>query len=434
MLNKALPHNIEAERQVIGTVLCDFSTLDEVRGKVYSGDFYNTAHQKIWQAFIDLDETGERIDLLTVNEKLKQQRLLDQCGGPAYLSELTDNLITPSSIESAVKLVKWESHKRWLLEIARKCEEACFNGGDPSDIVFNFQKKLDLIKQEISLEDSGKKPLPTATLIIDQLKTDIKQNRERGSLGIDPGFKFLRSAIKALIPGHLWIIGGYTSHGKTALAVELISRVIFNSPCAHITLFSTEMNAEAYLLRLVANQTGVSSLNLLEGNYTLEVQKEVDKALEVISKKNLIIYDDVYQWERMAGIARGIKVNVGLDILFIDYIQNIIGKGTSIYERMSLLAPQIQSLGKELDCTTIVMSQISNEAMKNESDVLGYKGAGEIGAACDLGLWLDRGERGKDNYKINSEVLNVFIKKNRHGPLGKSKLKFINNFTALVED
>lgn len=432
MFNTSPPHNKEAEQKILGSIICEASNFEKIQGKLYPNDFYQEAHQKIWQGISDLEERGEEVNLLTLNEILRQQGQLDKVGGPAYISELTDNLITSSNIESALKLIKRDSNKRWLLQTARKCEEACLNGGDPSEILSNLQNKIDLIKQEISFEDSEKKSLPTARLIIDQLKTEIKQNKERGFLGIDPGFEFLRKTIKAFIPGHLWIAGGYTSHGKTAFAVELISRVLSNSFGVHITLFSTEMSAEAYILWLVANQTGTPSLSLLQGNHISEIQNKVEETFKVISKSNLIIFDDVYWFKEMARQARNIKVKVGLDLLFIDFIQNIMGEG-SIYERMSILAPQLQALAKELSCTVIATSQVSNEAVKDNSGLIGFKGAGEIAAAADLGLWLERERDRKEGFKVNSEVLNIFIRKNRHGPTGKSTLRFFDNFTRLEE-
>lgn len=433
-MTKSPPHNTEAEQRLLGAILYEEADLEKVKGNLYPNDFYREAHQKIYRAVLDLNEKDEPVNLLTINEILKQQGQLDKVGGPAYLSELTDNLITASNIESALKLIKRDSNKRWLLQTARKCEEACLNGGDLSEILSNLQNKIDLIKREISFEDSSKKPLPTAALIIDQLNAEIKQNREKGFLGIDPGFEFLRKAIKAFIPGHLWIVGGYTSHGKSAFAVELISRVLFNCFGVHITLFSTEMSSKSYLLRLVGNRTGITSLSVLQGNHIPEVQQQIEEAFSVISKDNLIIFDDVYKFKEITEKARSIKAQVGLDLLFIDFIQNITGEG-SIYERMSILAPQLQALAKELNCTVIATSQVSNEAVRDSSDLIGYKGAGEIAAAADLGLWLER-EKSKQSkgYEINSEVLNVVIRKNRHGPLGKSTLRFTNNFTGLIED
>jgi len=276
------------------------------------------------------------------------------------------------------------------------------------------------------------KPFPTACLIIDRLKKDVQRNKERGSLGIDPGFEFLRKSIRAFIPGHLWVIGGYTSHGKTALAVELISRVISNTSYAHITLFSTEMTSESYVLRLVANQTGIPSLSLFQGNHIPEIQQRVDRAFEIISKKNLIIFDDIYDFGKMAEKARDIKNKVGLDILFIDFIQNLMGEG-SIYERMSRLAPQLQALAKELTCTVVALSQVSNEAVRDNSPVIGFKGAGEIAAASDLALWLEKEKNGGGSI-VNSDILNIIIRKNRHGPTGKKTMRFKNNFTRLEEE
>jgi hypothetical protein len=270
------------------------------------------------------------------------------------------------------------------------------------------------------------KPFPTAALIITDLKSEIQRNKERGTLGIDPGFSFLRKAIRALIPSHLWVIGGYTSHGKSAFAVELIWRVFQGTPSAKITLFSLEMNSQAYILRLASRCTGIPSLSILQGDHIPEVQRKIDEAFKIVNQKNLIVYDDIYEYEVISDRAKKIKDRCGLDILVIDFIQNIWGKG-SIYERMSIVSPKIQALAKELDCTVIALSQVSNEAVNENIKTIGYKGAGEIAAAADIGIWLERDKK-------DDEILMVGIRKNRHGPLGKAKFRFVDSFTRLKEE
>lgn len=286
-------------------------------------------------------------------------------------------------------------------------------------------------KRFTSPSPSATKPIPTASGMIQQLRAKIRQSKEAGILGIDPGFRFLKKTIDALIASHLWIVGGYTSTGKTALAVELISRIINSFSWVRIAVFSLEMSTDQYLLRLAANRTGIPSLAIMKGQHIPSVQETIDEAFESLSKKNLVIYDDLYRWQDIADTARRIKREHGLDVMVLDYIQNIVGDGT-IYERMSRIAPELQALAKELDCTVIALSQVSNEAVRENTGVIAYKGAGEIAAAADLGLWLERvkDERGST---INSDTIDVVIRKNRHGALGKATLRFINNFTKLEE-
>lgn len=270
--------------------------------------------------------------------------------------------------------------------------------------------------------------LPMASFLVPQLKDEIYRNKKRGFLGIDPGFEFLRKTIQAMIPTHLWIGGGYTSHGKTALAVELMKRVRKTAPNTKITLFSLEMDKISYLLRLVSNVTKIPSLAILRGDHIPEVQERIDSALAEISQWDLIIFDNLYEWSRIQQKAREIKGDVGLDILIVDFVQNvwIRGKG-SIYERMSQLAPQIPALAKQLNCTILALSQVSNEAVNEDLRAIAYKGAGELAASCDLGLWLERDRKEDD-------LLHVAIRKNRHGPVGKTTLRFRDNFTWLCEE
>jgi len=298
-----------------------------------------------------------------------------------------------------------------IKDLADRCRELSADCDDLSQGVFH---------------DTNYLLFPTARLIVGQLKADIGKNRERKSLGIDPGFSFLQKSIRALIPSHLWVVGGYTSHGKTALAVELIRRITKTSPESNVVVFSLEMSAASYILRLASNITRIPSLSILHGDHIDSVQQRIEDALEQISKIHVIIYDDLYEFQKISQQAQDIKNTIGVDVLFIDYIQNMAGQG-GIYERMSTLAPQLQALAKELDCTIVALSQVSNEAINEDLKSINYKGAGEIAAACDLGLWLEKDRK-------DDTILRVAIRKNRHGPLGKAILRFKDNFTWLQEE
>jgi len=156
------------------------------------------------------------------------------------------------------------------------------------------------------------------------------------------------------------------------------------------------------------------------------VQSSIDTAISAVSCHNLTVVDDLYTWDEIYLRAKKEKLTKGLNVMFVDFIQNILAPGT-IYERMSALAPRMQALAKELECTVVALSQLSNEAAAG-GDLLKFKGAGEISAACDLGIIL---ERGKKRDGCLTEKIEVKIKKNRWGRTGKHLCRFVNNYTAI---
>jgi len=220
----------------------------------------------------------------------------------------------------------------------------------------------------------------------------------------------------------LYIVGAYTSVGKTALMTQLTANLLKHNSKIRIAIFSTEMSAEHILLRLMANKTAIPSMRIYRGKLEAESAPVVDAAFQYFHDKNVWLYDSIYTFNGIYEVCKAIGY---LDVVFVDFLQNMQGEG-GIYERMSVLPVQLQMMGKELNTCVIAMSQVSNEAARGDPRIIGYKGAGELAAACDLGLWL---ERDKDD----DQALHCYIRKNRHGPTGKASLRYTDSFTRLAE-
>jgi replicative DNA helicase len=247
--------------------------------------------------------------------------------------------------------------------------------------------------------------------------------RDGPPCGMEPPYELLRNTIRKMIPTHLWIIGGYTSVGKTLLVIDLLMRLITQHNPS-IALFSTEMACTQYVYRMLAWCTGVPSLRLMYGTMSDSEMRAYTDGCHALEHSKIYLYDNLYSFPAIVKVCQTIKTQ-GLDVVIIDFLQNLSGKG-SIYERMSVLAPRLQALAKELDITLIALSQVSNEAARGETGIIGYKGAGEIATAADLGLWMERS-------KEDSEIVRVKVAKNRHGPRGQRNFSFVNNWTQLDE-
>jgi hypothetical protein len=255
-----------------------------------------------------------------------------------------------------------------------------------------------------------------------RLSDRINLNKQHHKIGEQTGFKFLDRAIYGLVKTFLYIIGAYTSVGKTALLTQLTVNLLKDNPSIRIAVFSTEMAAEHILLRLMANRSAIPSMAIFRGKLDADRQIAVDGAFNYFHNKSIWLFDDVYTFD---GIQAKCKAISHLDVVFVDFLQNMQGEG-GVYDRMSVLPVQLQRMAKKLNTSVVAMSQVSNEAARGDPRVIGYKGAGELAAACDLGLWL---ERDKDN----EELLQCYIRKNRHGPTGKTTLRYTDNFTRIEE-
>jgi len=282
--------------------------------------------------------------------------------------------------------------------------------------------------QQIYRDETGRKTQAADIgSVSERFKGVVAENRKRGRVGVSTGFENLGKDHITYQQGHLWVIGAWTSTGKTAWCVEAIKRV-FRHDNPTVLVFSTEMTEEQNLARLLSNASLVSSHKILSGDLDREMSDHVAANLKWVESKNLFVYDRVRNVVDIENQSRKIAMQNGaIDLIFIDFIQNIGKKGcSSKYEMMSEIALDLQSLAKELRCCIVCLSQIPTVAAKEDAGILEFKGAGEIAAAADLGVLLKK-------EKNHEGVLLWETRKNRHGKCGKFLLQFSDNWTNLQE-
>jgi replicative DNA helicase len=366
----------------------------------------------IYSAILDVHGAGAVCDIVTVGARLKETNSIEKVGGFAYLSNLCDNCPSSVNIEHYAKIVKDKAARREVIEQARKIASAAQGMGP-----------IDDIPTRLSIETYRDAEINNSRTIIKRLTTNI----EKGYPGLPPCYDLLARTIRKVSPGHLWVVAGYTSTGKTAWLVDFICRQYrYGMANPGIAIFSTEMSEEQYMVRILSNQTKIPGWTITEKKLSGDQYGEVAKAQVFYASRNLYIYDRLYKIAEIERTARMLKEKNGLDILAIDYIQNLWGEG-KIYDRMSTLAPVLQYLAKELQVTIIALSQVSNQHVREKgSGVYGYKGAGEIAASADLGIELTRDPEKK-------EMMPWKVEKNRHGRLGEGCLEYIHDYTKLHE-
>ena len=408
------PYSESAEMAVLGGILIDDKAIAKVKALLEPGDFFHNGHKHIYSAMLDVYEDGKPVDVITVGDRLKEQNKLGIAGGLSYLSEMGDNTGSSANIEHHAKIVK---EKATLREYVAKANEIAKQAMEPGVKPEDLPTRLSIsLPQPVQVNQ--------ASAVIKQLNQNIKA----GYPGIYPGYDVLARTIRKIVPGHLWIIGGYTSTGKSAVLVDLICRLYrktMDNP--GIAIFSTEMSAEQYLVRCLSNLTKIPGWAITENKVKTDQAAELVKAQVFLSERNLYIYDRLYRIEDIERTARNLKENMELDIIAIDYLQNLWGDG-SIYERMSKLAPVLQYLAKELDVTIIALSQVSNQHQreKGAGGVYGFKGAGEIAASADLAIELERDP-------VVKEKLYFKVSKNRHGRPGEGVLEYVHGFVRFKE-
>ena len=412
-------YNIEAEQSILGAILLDPDSLLIASDILDSQDFYRESHRIIYDALLDLYQLGEPVEVVSLTERLKVKGEIEKIGGLSYLSTLVGIIPTSSAIRYHAKIVKDKSTLRRIQRYAIELIEKTKNGVDNlKDFFGDMEREVIEISQTVREKKS-----PYITTILAELKNSW-QGEDKDIRTYIPTDNKLSLAIPGFYPGHLWMIGGYTSVGKSTFLAQLITDVCDNEG-AKVLIFSTEDSRKDKTIKLLANVSNVSQRRLFTGNIK-GFEERISFAEGVLRSWGLIIYDDVYSVDELRLKVKKHKMQDSIDIVCLDFIQNLQGQGT-LYERMSDAIIRLQAMAKELQVTVIVLSQVSNEAMREGTEIIGLKGAGELAAVADIVLWLKRQKGEGNEYNLDCE-----IRKNRpFGETGIIPLRFSNFWTRI---
>ena len=409
--------NIDAEKHVIASVILDQDCLLEVLDIIQPNDFNKTSHTKIINACLDIYQDGMKVDLISLTERLRIKGELEEIGGASYLSGLLTDIPISANIKHHAKIVKEKSLLRNINIFSKKIQNKSESGHSVKDIVNYIEKNV--LQFSGDIDDQNNSPH------IDDIIDEVKKNWEMISKGekvyIPADFMFAE-VLPQYMPGDIIMIGGYTSVGKSTLLAQMILDICEEG--GKCLIFSTEDSKEDKVIKLISNIADIPQKYLMVGD--LLSTDKINDAINKIKRYNIKIYDDVDNIDDMRLKIKKHKIQEGVDIVAIDYIQNISGEG-GIYEKLANACRKMQKFAKELNITCIVLSQMSNEAMKGDGEIIGLKGAGELASVPDIvfELYRVKGE-GKERF------LDCHVKKNRpFSTTGVVRLQFSDKWTRI---
>jgi len=397
------------EQSLIGALLVSPEKIVDISDKVKPTDFTDTRAMTAYTAILN-EYTGRKaVNIATVANSIPQLAM--------YLAESTNDAYVPGVVRFAEEISDTARLRR-----VRTGLEAAVKAASADSMLAEV---MGLYNKEMS---RGHKAGDIKSVIA-RVNEVVRKNRTAGQFGFSSGFKLWKNIYYRYFPGHIITVGGFTSVGKTAVMVQKICNMITSGEGAKIVLISTEMTEEQVVARIISNFTGVHSMRILSGNFhSAEEEDSVEQIKNSLKNTDLTIYDDIYQLDDIETAFRRKNLQGGVDVGFIDYVQNCRWAGAkSEYQEQSTLAKRVQSLAKEVGAAIVCLSQVSNDVGRGNTDQLELKGAGEWAAVSDLGIMLQR-------HKTEKHRVKYMIKKNRHGALGECGLDFTNEFTSLLEN
>jgi replicative DNA helicase len=436
VVERAVPHNLEAERPLLGSIILDNGALNLVVGTVGRDDFFSESHRTIFSKMLELSEKSHLIDLVTLAEELSREGLLEKVGGAAYLAALTDGVPVGnySLVNEYCRIVKEKSLLRRLINISNNVIARCFEGTDDPEVL------IDMAQSEL-FDIAGEKVQSGFYRVQDIVKSsfgtlDVLFDRGKGVTGVPTGFEQLDGMTSGLQPGELIIIAARPSLGKTALALNIAAHAATEYKKV-VGVLSLEMSKESLLIRLLCSEGRIDSHKLRTGFASQEDWEKMTKALGRLAEAPLLVEDTpALSIMQIRAKARRLKAERGLDLLIVDYLQLVTGHGRfeNRTQEVSYISRGLKSIAKELNVPVVALSQLSRAAevgKGREPQLSDLRDSGSIEQDADVVIFIHRPTPSDDGTGLEEPgvIAELNIGKQRNGPTGPFKLVFLKPYT-----
>ncbi|RMH06711.1 MAG: replicative DNA helicase [Nitrospirae bacterium] len=429
------PQNLEAEQCVLGAILLDNAALSKALELVTEEDFYRGAHRMIYQAMLELSERGEVVDQITLTDYLKSKGQLDSVGGAAYLAELVQAVPSAANIRYHCKIIREKALLRGLIRTATEVVSRGYEERGETDALLEFAEREIFKLAQGRLDRSF---VPVTQVIKESLElVDRLYSRKEKITGVPTGFAGLDELTAGLQPSDLIIIAGRPSMGKTSLALGIAEHAAIRANRT-VGIFSMEMSKAQLVLRMLSSQAHLDSHALRTGQLTERDWRYLCDAADRLERAPIFIDDSGnLTVQQMRGKARRLKAEHGLDLLIIDYLQLMQGRGDaeSRQQEISDISRALKALAKELDIPVVALSQLSRavENRKPPIPVLAdLRESGAIEQDADVVMFIYRDEV----YNPDTEekgIADILIRKHRNGPTGERQLYFHERYAKFAD-
>lgn len=434
LIKRILPHSPEAEQSVIGSMIMSRDAIVEASEIITGADFYQQQYGMVFEAMVELHDEGKAVDLITLQERLKEKDLPPEISSMEFVRDLLSTVPTSANIKYYAEIVAEKSMLRKLIKTTEEITNACYLGKEKTqDILEVTEKKIfDLVQNRGSEEF-----VPIRQVVLNAIEKIEKASRSQGSVtGIPTGFIDLDYKMSGFQPSDLILVAARPSMGKTAFVLNIAQYMAFHNDVT-AAIFSLEMSKEQLVNRLLALESKVDSQNIRTGNLEDEEWAKLIEGANIIGKSNLIIDDKPgISISELRSKCRKYKMEHNLGIIFIDYLQLMTGsrRSESRQQEISEISRSLKALARELNVPVVALSQLSR-AVEQRPDhrpmLSDLRESGAIEQDADVVMFIYR----DDYYNKDSEnknIAEIIIAKQRNGPIGTVNLVWLPNYTKFV--
>lgn len=431
---KVLPHDIQAEQSVLGSIFIKPEKMIEVAEYLKPNDFYRPAHKILFKAMVSLADRGEAIDIVTIKSTLESTDELGMVGDISYIAEIVNAVPTSSHAEHYAKIVAKKAQLRSIIDnLSDSIGNAYDEDMDIDEIIAKAERSLIEVSQ--ASNKSSFRPIHDV-LLENHSKIEERSNNTSQITGIETGFYDFDKLITGLHEDQLIVLAARPAMGKTALALNIAQNVATKSNKA-VAVFSLEMGAESLVERMLSAEGTIINHHIRTGNLTVNEWQRLIYAQGQLAEAPIFIDDTagVKITDIRARARRLSQETDGLGLIVIDYLQLIQGsRSDNRQQEVSEISRQLKIIAKELKVPVIALSQLSRgvEQRNDKRPIMSdLRESGSIEQDADIVAFLYRDAyyQDKKEGQPENDITELIIRKNRHGNLGTVKLYFHKEYT-----
>ena len=433
-MKRIMPNSLEAEQSVIGSMIMDRDAIVTATEMLHKDDFYHQQYGILFEAMSELFMKNLPVDLVTLQNKLKEKDVPDEISSLEFVRDLLNAVPTSANIKYYANIVAENAVKRRLIRTMESIENECYAGKESLESVL-AKTETDVFK--ILNSRSGGDFVPIRQVVMNALEKIEKASKQSGTVtGIPTGFIDLDYRTAGLQPSDLILVAARPSMGKTAFVLNIAQYVAFHE-AKSVAIFSLEMSKEQLVNRLFSLESRVDAQALRTGNLSDADWEKLVEGAGIIGDSKLIIDDTPgISINELRSKCRKYKLEQGLDIIIIDYLQLMTGSGRteSRQQEISDISRSLKALARELSVPVVALSQLSR-AVEQRPDhrpmMSDLRESGAIEQDADVVMFIYR----DDYYNKESEmkgISEIIIAKQRNGPIGTVNLAWLPEYTKFA--
>ncbi|WP_302954545.1 replicative DNA helicase [[Clostridium] scindens] len=436
LIKRVMPHSVEAEQSVVGAMLMDKDAITTASEIISGNDFYQSAYGIIFDSMVELFNESKPVDLITLQERLKEKDVPAEVASLEFVKDLVTAVPTSANVKYYAQIVADKSMMRKLIKLNEEIANTCYAGKESLEAVLEKTEKavFDLLQKRNTGEY-----VPIRQVVLNALDRIEKASKNKGTVtGIPTGFIDLDYKLSGLQPSDLVLVAARPSMGKTAFVLNIAQYMAFKKDKG-VAIFSLEMSKEQLVNRLFSLESQVDAQALRTGNMKDSDWEKLIEGAGIIGKSNLIIDDTPgISVSELRSKCRKYKLEHGLDIVIIDYLQLMtgsVGKNSeSRQQEISEISRSLKGLARELNVPVVALSQLSRavESRPDKRPMLSdLRESGAIEQDADVVMFIYRDEYyNKDSeFKKQAEII---IAKQRNGPVGTVNLAWLGEYTKFA--